>query len=101
MSAPTPTRRRRLLVVDDHVDMTRILADHLGDAGYEVVVSNSGGDAIERVRSEPVDLVITDLRMAGTDGFDVLDCVLKVSPDVPVLIMTAFGKVESSRIRGC
>ena len=85
--------RARILVVDDSPDMTRVLADQLADVGYEVVLANSGADAIAALKAAPVDVLITDLRMEGVDGMDVLSHVREQHPTVPVLIMTAFGLV--------
>lgn len=86
----------RVLVVDDHVEMARLLADHLTDAGYTVDVATSGAQALELVRGRVLDLVLSDLRMEKVDGFDVLAAVKGVDPGLPVLIMTAFGGVESA-----
>ena len=86
----------RVLVVDDHVEMARLLADHLTDEGYTVDVATSGQEAIAAVRGRVLDAVICDLRMEKVDGFDVLDAVREVDASLPVLIMTAFGGVESA-----
>jgi two-component system, NtrC family, response regulator HydG len=86
----------RVLVVDDHVEMGRLLADHLTDEGYTVDVATSGAQALELVRGRVLDLVLCDLRMEKVDGFDVLAAVKGVDPGLPVLIMTAFGGVESA-----
>jgi two-component system response regulator HydG len=86
----------RVLVVDDHVEMARLLADHLTDAGYTVDVATSGQEALAAVNGRVLDAVVCDLRMEQVDGFDVLAGVRKVDPTLPVLIMTAFGGVENA-----
>jgi two-component system response regulator HydG len=86
----------RILVVDDHVEMARLLVDRLGEAGYVVERAGGGREALTRVRTELPDLVITDLRMEDVDGFDVLQGVHDVDPDVPVIVMTAFGAIETA-----
>jgi two-component system response regulator HydG len=91
-----PTPRGTLLVVDDHLEMARVLADQLGDAGYTVLIAGSGAEAIATFKKGVVDLVLTDLRMQDVDGFDVLDAVKAQDPDVPVLLMTAFGAIDSA-----
>jgi two-component system response regulator HydG len=91
-----PTTRGTLLVVDDHLEMARVLADQLGDAGYSVLIAGSGAEAIATFKQGVVDLVLTDLRMKDVDGFDVLDGVKAQDPEVPVLIMTAFGAIDSA-----
>jgi two-component system response regulator HydG len=85
-----------VLVVDDHVEMARLLADHLTDAGYTVDVATSGQEALAAVRGRVLDAVVSDLRMEQVDGFDVLAAVRAVDPTLPVLIMTAFGGVENA-----
>ncbi|HEY8209495.1 MAG TPA: sigma-54 dependent transcriptional regulator [Myxococcaceae bacterium] len=86
----------RVLVVDDHVEMARLLGDQLGELGYRVTTATSGGEAVDALRSAPFDVVITDLRMEKTDGFDVLQAALEVDPSLPVLIMTAFGAIDTA-----
>ena len=86
----------RILVVDDHVEMGRLLAEQLGDAGYRVARASGGREALKRARTELPDLVITDLRMEDVDGFDVLEGVRELDPGVPVIVMTAFGAIDTA-----
>jgi two-component system response regulator HydG len=86
----------RILVVDDHVEMGRLLADQLGDAGYEVELAAAGAAALDAAGRRLPDAVITDLRMEKVDGFDVLAGVHALDPSTPVLIMTAYGGIESA-----
>jgi two-component system response regulator HydG len=89
-------RGARILVVDDHPAMGRLLAEQLGEAGYVVDSAGGGKEALRRVRGEVPDLVITDLRMEDVDGFDVLEGVREVDPELPVIVMTAFGAIETA-----
>ncbi|MBZ4421624.1 sigma-54 dependent transcriptional regulator [Myxococcus sp. RHSTA-1-4] len=86
----------RILVVDDHVEMGRMLSDPLTDEGYTVDLATGGEEAIRLARTRLYDAVLTDLRMEKVDGLDVLEAVRAMDPDVPVLLMTAFGGVESA-----
>ncbi len=86
----------RILVVDDHVEMARVLADRLRDAGHQVEIAAGGASALEAVRARPPDVVLTDLRMDDVDGMDVLHGVRAIDPGIPVLIMTAFGAIDSA-----
>ena len=86
----------RLLVADDHEQMVRLLAEQLRDAGYEVVTAASGEEAVQQLAEQRIDLVVTDLRMKDVDGFDVLDAAKGCTPPVPVLVMTAFGAVDTA-----
>jgi two-component system, NtrC family, response regulator HydG len=90
------TGSARVLIADDHPGMARLVAAHLGDAGYECVVVASGADAIAELAKVVPDLVITDLRMADVDGLDVLDATRAIDPDLPVIVMTAFGAIEGA-----
>ncbi|HVR63769.1 MAG TPA: response regulator, partial [Polyangia bacterium] len=86
----------RALIVDDVVDMAVTIAHDLQAAGYETEVARSGVGALDAFAREPADVVITDLRMKSVDGLDVLDAVKRADPSVPVLIMTAFGAIETA-----
>jgi two-component system response regulator HydG len=88
--------RLRALIVDDVVDMAETIAHDLAAAGFETDVADSGALALERFSREPADVVVTDLRMKSVDGLDVLNGVKRLDPAVPVVIMTAFGGVESA-----
>jgi two-component system response regulator HydG len=85
-----------ILIVDDHVEMARVLAEHLTPLGHACRIEDSGNAAIESLVSEVPDLVITDLRMVNVDGLDVLTAVHAIDRDIPVIVMTAFGSVESA-----
>lgn len=87
---------RQILVVDDHVEMAELLADMLADHALSVRVASSGSEAIAIIDSSPPDVVITDLRMEDVDGFDVLDHAQQSDPKIPVLVMTAFGDIDSA-----
>ncbi|MFH1767020.1 MAG: sigma-54 dependent transcriptional regulator [Patescibacteria group bacterium] len=88
--------KARILVVDDHIEMARVLADQLTDVGHSVDVATSGTEALNLTHSCLPDIVIADLRMEGVDGLDVLDGVHEIDPTIPVMIMTAFGAIESA-----
>lgn len=88
--------KARVLIVDDHREMTELLKDQLTDAGYLVEVAQSGEEALSKARTQLPDAVITDLRMEKVDGFDVLEGVRALDASIPVFIMTAFGAIESA-----
>ena len=86
----------RALVVDDVLDMAQTIANDLSSAGFETEVAADGTRALEQFVKEPTDVVVTDLRMKGGDGLDLLAGLREADPNVPVIIMTAFGAVESA-----
>jgi two-component system response regulator HydG len=87
---------RTVLIADDHIEMARVLADKLIEEGWRPRVVDSGKGAIEAMSTSVPDLVISDLRMADVDGLDVLDAARAIDPDLPVIIMTAFGAIETA-----
>jgi two-component system response regulator HydG len=89
-------RNARVLIVDDEVEMATAIADHLSYAGWHTQVVESGREALLQARATMPDVVITDLRMAEVDGLDVLDGVRELDPTIPVIVMTAFGAIESA-----
>jgi len=87
---------QRVLVVDDEPHMRRVLEIMLHQAAYEVVAAGNGREALKVIRQSPVDLVITDLRMPEMDGIELLACMRKDGLATPVIVITAFGSVESA-----
>jgi two-component system response regulator HydG len=88
--------RRRVLVVDDHLEMARTIADGLTDRGYEALAVGSGPEAEKRLTEERFDAVVTDLRMPEVDGMTLLALSRRLDPDRPVIVMTAYGAVDSA-----
>jgi two-component system response regulator HydG len=88
--------RNRALIIDDVIDMAHTIANDLQLAGFETEVADSGAAAMERFANDPADVVVTDLRMKSMDGLDVLDAIKRADPSVPVVIMTAFGAIETA-----
>ncbi len=85
-----------ILVVDDEQSMRDFLAIMLKKEGHEVVTAENGADALKAVQAEIFDLVITDVKMAGINGIDVLKTIKELSPDTVVIMITAFATAESA-----
>ncbi|MDP2343188.1 MAG: sigma-54 dependent transcriptional regulator [Deltaproteobacteria bacterium] len=85
-----------ILIVDDDADMVDLLRETFTDAGYTIVTALRGRDALARTAAGGVDVVVSDLRMEGFDGLDLLDEVRRVDARIPLILMTAFGAVESA-----
>ena len=90
---PKPSR---ILVVDDDATACAVLAEVLIKAGYTVEMAGGGAEAIEKGQRLPVDLVLTDIQMANMDGMAVLKRFREFSPDTPIILLTAFGTIESA-----
>ncbi|MFO0546802.1 MAG: sigma-54 dependent transcriptional regulator [Polyangiaceae bacterium] len=86
----------RILIVEDESTLGQNIARYLGKSGYVVTVVERGDRAIAELDRGGFDLVVSDLRLPDTDGLAVLDHVKRVSPEVPVLIMTAYASVDSA-----
>ncbi len=89
----------RCLVVDDEEPVGTVLGDILETSGHSVVVLTSGAEAIERFRSQPFDVVFTDLAMPGLSGWQVARAVKATAPTVPVFLVTGFGVELSAEER--
>jgi two-component system response regulator HydG len=86
----------RILVVDDEESHRIMLRAVLRDEGYEVAEATDGAEAVKAVEQQPFDLILLDLRMTTMDGIEALAEVRKISPLVPVLIMTAYASVKTA-----
>jgi DNA-binding NtrC family response regulator len=86
----------RVLVVDDELEMAAMIVEELGDRGYRAVALRSGRDAIERLRGEHFDALITDLRMPGVDGLRLLRASRALDPSRPVIVMTGHGALDTA-----
>jgi two-component system NtrC family response regulator len=85
----------RILIVDDEVRIQRIFEINLSPK-YEVLASGDGEEALKIVKTQDLTLMITDLKMPGMSGMRLLQEVRRVLPDLPIIIMTAYGTVESA-----
>lgn len=88
--------KSKILVVEDEKNMREILSILLEEEGYEVVTAPNGAVGIEQIKNDIYDLIITDIKMPGYNGFDVLKVAREVSPESLVIMITAFGTTESA-----
>ncbi|BCB95736.1 sigma-54-dependent Fis family transcriptional regulator [Dissulfurispira thermophila] len=86
----------KILIVDDEPDICKALAFLLKREGYSTTTANSGEDAIEKLKAEGFDIVITDIKMGKVDGMAVLEKAKELHPDIAVIMMTAFASIESA-----
>jgi DNA-binding NtrC family response regulator len=88
----------RVLIVDDDRSSRELLTKILAGEGYTVEAVSDGSEAIERLAdpSAVPDLVVSDIRMAETDGFQVTDAFRSRAPDTPVILVTAFGNIDGA-----
>jgi len=87
---------KTILVVDDDEAIRVLLSEELTDEGYRVVTVNNARDALKMVETEPLDLVILDIHMPGTDGLDALPRILGLKEGLPVILNTAYTQYQES-----
>ena len=98
-----PNRRRleitmhRVLIIEDDEEMAALLKDFLTDEGVGADSAGSGSEAFRKLARGSFDLVITDIRMPGLTGLDILPGIKKLQPEAPIIVMTAFGGEEVRR----
>ena len=88
--------KTKILVVDDEESHRIMLRAVLKDEGYEVAEAADGSEAVRAVEEEPFDLILMDVRMKTMDGIEALQEIRKISPLIPVLIMTAYASVKTA-----
>jgi len=88
--------RARVLIVDDELNIRTALARILEKAGYEVTGAESGDLALRLLHETPFDLVVTDLKMVGASGMEVLRAVKQLQPETEVILLTAYGTIENA-----
>ncbi|HMK49217.1 MAG TPA: response regulator [Thermodesulfovibrionales bacterium] len=86
----------RILIADDDDIVRDAISSLLTDEGYSVLSAVDGIDAISVLRIQDIDLVITDLRMPGADGYEVLRYAVKSNPDITVIMLTAYGTLDTA-----
>ena len=85
-----------ILIVDDEKHYRVVLSEVLQEEGYASFTAASGMEALDLLKSQVIDLVLTDVKMPGMTGIDLLEKIKEITPDLPVIIMTAFGSVEKA-----
>ncbi len=84
----------RILLIDDDESLRRVTEYNLTSADFSVITAASGKEGLEKFSKYQPDLVITDVKLGDLDGIEVLGEIKKVSPDTPVIVITAFGTIE-------
>ena len=88
--------KSRILVVDDERSMREMLSILLEREGYEAVEASNGAEALKFFEASVFDLVISDIQMPGINGIELLERIKKLSPEIPVLMITAFATAEQA-----
>ena len=88
--------RTQILIVDDELNIREGLSAYLEDSGYTALAASSGDEALAMIKRAKPDIVLTDLRMPGMDGLELLRRILAEAPGTAVMVLTAYGTVETA-----
>ena len=88
----------KLLLVDDDESVLRALESMLARSGYHVIATRSGDDALAIARSQPIDALVTDIRMPRSSGFAIADALRALHPAAKVLYVSGYGELPPERI---
>ena len=86
----------RILIVDDETEYQKVFQFILNPKGYHVIACSNGKEALQILEKQSIDLVVTDLKMPGMDGNELIKCIHKTYPEINVMVMTAYGTIESA-----
>ena len=90
-------KKYRLLIIEDNKEMRSLLKDFFEEEGFEVDSVDDGAGAFPKLAQTSFDLIITDIWMAGLSGLDILPAMKRINPNIPVIVITAFGSEEMRR----
>lgn len=86
----------KILIAEDDEIVRDVMVRFLQDEGYSIVTAHNGLSAIKLLRVEDIRLVLTDLRMPGADGMEVLRTAIQINPKIAVVILTAYGTLDTA-----
>ncbi len=85
-----------ILIVDDEPNYLIVMSELLGEEGFETITADNGRTALELAQKSDIDLLLTDMQMPGMDGFSLLEKIKFAKPNLPVIMITAYGEVEKA-----
>jgi len=89
--------KKRILIIEDDEEMRSLLKDVIEEEGYEAESVEKGTYAFRKVMTKSFAVIITDVRMPGFSGLDILPGLRKLQPETPIIVITAFGSEEVHR----
>lgn len=89
---------KNVLVVDDSSELTHVIAEYLTIHGYHVFTASDGINALELMKSDVMDIVVSDIHMPNMDGFTLMTEIKSRYPDVPIILITGFGVSEAKKM---
>ncbi|HDH52915.1 MAG TPA: response regulator, partial [Nitrospirae bacterium] len=88
------TEKNFIIIVDDDPDVLGSLSELLAEYGYPVIPCRSGEDAISQLLNNNTSLILTDIRMPGISGIDLLEKIHAIYPNMPVILMTGYAELD-------
>jgi DNA-binding NtrC family response regulator len=88
--------KKKIMVIDDEKIVVKMLSVHLTNSGYEVETFLAAKPALERLEEKHFDLILTDLKMKGMDGMELLKIVKSLYPDIQVIMITAYAQLNTA-----
>jgi len=85
------------MIIEDDEAMRSLLEDFFEEEGFETDSASNGADALRILSKDHLDLIVTDIRMPGLTGLDILPGLRRLKPETPIIVMTAFGSEEVRR----
>ena len=85
------------MIIEDDEAMRSLLEDFFEEEGFETDSASNGADALRILSKDPLDLIVTDIRMPGLTGLDILPGLRRLKPETPIIVMTAFGSEDVRR----
>ncbi|MCK4422875.1 MAG: sigma-54-dependent Fis family transcriptional regulator, partial [Candidatus Omnitrophica bacterium] len=89
-------KKGKIVIVDDELSMVEFLSNMLIQDGYQVESTTDGKQAIDLVRANSPDIVISDIKMSPLNGLQILKQVKQINPEINVIMITAFGSIEGA-----
>jgi DNA-binding NtrC family response regulator len=87
----------KILIIEDDEEMRSLLKDFVEEEGYEAESVNNGSEAFRKLAKDSFDIIISDIRMPGLTGLDILPGIKKLQPEASIIVITAFGSEEVNR----
>ncbi|MBI5182136.1 MAG: sigma-54-dependent Fis family transcriptional regulator, partial [Nitrospirae bacterium] len=88
--------RPKILLVDDDKNILEVLKMRLESKGYSITTAENGSEAVEKIMKERFNLIISDLRMSVMNGMELMQEIMNIDPDLPIIILTAHGTIENA-----
>ncbi|MDD4178331.1 MAG: response regulator, partial [Bacteroidales bacterium] len=88
--------KKSILIIDDDHYIINLLENYLEREGYKIFTLGKGKPALQLMREETIDLVLCDIRLPDIDGTELLTLIKHASPDIPVIMMTAYAEIRTA-----